>query len=121
MTIPAARAFRRLGQKLGDHRVACRSRSPLCRARLTCDDDAACVDISFRLFDLLGKIVCLGDETCDSRREGGRLIIAIDDRRGRQEYISKTPGERVGFIYVDTGAMYRALALRSCVKGVICG
>ena len=62
----------------------------------------------------------LGDETCDSRRdEGGRLIIAIDGPSGAgKSTLAKRLAKELGFIYVDTGAMYRALALKVLREGV---
>lgn len=62
----------------------------------------------------------LGDETCDSRRDkGGRLIIAIDGPSGAgKSTLAKRLAKELGFIYVDTGAMYRALALKVLREGV---
>jgi cytidylate kinase len=65
-------------------------------------------------------LFALGDETCDSRRdEGGRLIIAIDGPSGAgKSTLAKRLAKELGFIYVDTGAMYRALALKVLREGV---
>ena len=53
--------------------------------------------------------------TEDSRRkpEGNRLIIAIDGPSGAgKSTLAKRLAKDLGFIYLDTGAMYRALALK---------
>lgn len=51
----------------------------------------------------------------DSRRnpKGNRLIIAIDGPSGAgKSTLAKRLAKELGFIYLDTGAMYRALALK---------
>jgi len=65
-------------------------------------------------------LFALGDETCDSRRDGGeRLIIAIDGPSGAgKSTLAKRLAKELDFIYVDTGAMYRALALKVLREGV---
>jgi cytidylate kinase len=65
-------------------------------------------------------LFALGGETSDSRRdEGGRLIIAIDGPSGAgKSTLAKRLAKELGFIYVDTGAMYRALALKVLREGV---
>ena len=58
----------------------------------------------------------LGFETGDSRatREAD-LIIAIDGPSGAgKSTLAKKLAEDLGFIYLDTGAMYRALLLQRC-------
>ncbi len=47
------------------------------------------------------------------------MIIAIDGPAGTGKgTISKLISERLGFIYIDTGAMYRAFALKVIRKGI---
>ncbi|HYF91154.1 MAG TPA: (d)CMP kinase [Symbiobacteriaceae bacterium] len=49
----------------------------------------------------------------------GGLIIAIDGPAGAgKSTLAKTLAERLGYLYVDTGAMYRALALKAIRKGI---
>lgn len=62
----------------------------------------------------------LGDETSDSLRgEEDRLIIAIDGPSGAgKSTLAKRLARELGFIYMDTGAMYRALALKVLREGV---
>lgn len=60
-------------------------------------------------------------ERGDSRRGigGGRLIIAIDGPSGAgKSTLAKRLARELGFIYLDTGAMYRALALKVLRQGV---
>jgi cytidylate kinase len=50
---------------------------------------------------------------------GGRLIIAIDGPAGAgKSTLAKRLARELGFIYLDTGAMYRALALKVLRQGV---
>lgn len=62
----------------------------------------------------------LGDETSDSLRgEEDRLIVAIDGPSGAgKSTLAKRLARELGFIYMDTGAMYRALALKVLREGV---
>ena len=62
----------------------------------------------------------LGTETEDSRRDKGeRLIIAIDGPSGAgKSTLAKRLAKELNFIYLDTGAMYRALALKVLREGV---
>ena len=62
----------------------------------------------------------LADETSDSLRgEGKRLIIAIDGPSGAgKSTLAKRLAKELGFTYMDTGAMYRALALKVLREGV---
>ncbi len=62
----------------------------------------------------------LGAETEDSRRDKGeRLIIAIDGPSGAgKSTLAKRLAKELNFIYLDTGAMYRALALKVLREGV---
>jgi len=60
-------------------------------------------------------------ETEDSRREHerGRLIITIDGPSGAgKSTLAKRLAKDLGYIYLDTGAMYRALALKVLRQGV---
>lgn len=62
----------------------------------------------------------LGVETGDSRatREAD-LIIAIDGPSGAgKSTLAKKLAQDLGFIYLDTGAMYRALALKILREGI---
>lgn len=48
-----------------------------------------------------------------------RLIIAIDGPSGAgKSTVAKALAERLGYLYIDTGAMYRALALKAKEKGI---
>ncbi len=62
----------------------------------------------------------LGSETGDSRREKGeRLIIAIDGPSGAgKSTLAKRLAKELEFVYLDTGAMYRALALKVLRQGI---
>ena len=60
-------------------------------------------------------------ESEDSRRriKGDRLIIAIDGPSGAgKSTLAKRLAKDLGFIYLDTGAMYRALAVKVLREGV---
>jgi cytidylate kinase len=65
-------------------------------------------------------LFALGSETGDSRRaKGERLIIAIDGPSGAgKSTLAKRLAKDLKFIYLDTGAMYRALALKVLRQGV---
>jgi cytidylate kinase len=65
-------------------------------------------------------LFALGEETSDSLRgEGKRLIIAIDGPSGAgKSTLAKRLARELGFTYMDTGAMYRALALKVLREGV---
>jgi cytidylate kinase len=54
------------------------------------------------------------------RRKGERLeIVTIDGPAGAgKSTVSKILARRLNYIYLDTGAMYRAVALRAQVEGV---
>ena len=59
-------------------------------------------------------------DTVDSRRgnEAG-VIIAIDGPSGAgKSTLAKRLAQQLGYIYLDTGAMYRALALKLLRQGV---
>lgn len=60
------------------------------------------------------------DDTSDSLRgEEERLIIAIDGPSGAgKSTLAKHLAKELGFTYMDTGAMYRALALKVLREGV---
>lgn len=62
----------------------------------------------------------LAQETGDSRRaRGDRLIIAIDGPSGAgKSTLAKRLAKELKFVYLDTGAMYRALALKVLRQGV---
>ncbi|HEY6008034.1 MAG TPA: (d)CMP kinase [Geobacteraceae bacterium] len=48
----------------------------------------------------------------EERRASGRLIIAIDGPSGAgKSTITRLLADRLGYLYIDTGAMYRAVAL----------
>ena len=48
------------------------------------------------------------------------LVIAIDGPAGAgKSTVAKLVAARLGFVYIDTGAMYRAVALKAAREGVI--
>lgn len=52
--------------------------------------------------------------------ENRRLIIAIDGPSGAgKSTVGKGLAKRLGYLYIDTGAMYRAVALKVKEKGII--
>jgi len=54
-----------------------------------------------------------GSEDSRPKPKGNRLIIAIDGPSGAgKSTLAKRLAKELGFIYLDTGAMYRALALK---------
>jgi cytidylate kinase len=65
-------------------------------------------------------LFALGVETGDSRAtRDADLIIAIDGPSGAgKSTLAKKLAADLGFIYLDTGAMYRALALKILRQGV---
>jgi CMP/dCMP kinase len=65
-------------------------------------------------------LFALGVETGDSRAtRAADLIIAIDGPSGAgKSTLAKKLAADLGFIYLDTGAMYRALALKILRQGV---
>ena len=49
-----------------------------------------------------------------------KLIIAIDGPVGSgKSTVARRVAEMLGYVYVDTGAMYRALALKARPKGMV--
>ena len=62
----------------------------------------------------------LSGEREDSRRKkGSRLIVAIDGPSGAgKSTLAKRLARDLGYIYLDTGAMYRALALKVLRQGL---
>jgi cytidylate kinase len=65
-------------------------------------------------------LFALAQETRDSlRAQGDRLIIAIDGPSGAgKSTLAKRLAKELRFVYLDTGAMYRALALKALRQGV---
>jgi len=65
-------------------------------------------------------LFALAQETGDSRRaRGDRLIIAIDGPSGAgKSTLAKRLAKELKFVYLDTGAMYRALALKALRQGI---
>ncbi len=52
-------------------------------------------------------------------RSSGRVVIAIDGPAGSgKSTVAKQAAQRLGFDYIDTGAMYRALTLKVLHNGV---
>src|SRR5438876_1094955 len=48
-----------------------------------------------------------------------RIIVAIDGPAGAgKSTVAKSVAERLGFTYIDTGAMYRAVALWALQAGI---
>ena len=48
-----------------------------------------------------------------------RIVIAIDGPSGSgKSTVARAVAERLGYLYVDSGAMYRAVALRAREDGV---
>lgn len=62
----------------------------------------------------------LGLETGDSLRQKGKcLIVAIDGPSGAgKSTLAKRLARELEFVYLDTGAMYRALALKVLRQGI---
>ena len=59
------------------------------------------------------------NETQPSGRRVKRLTIAIDGPSGAgKSTVARALAKRLGYIYIDTGAMYRSLALRVKEKGI---
>lgn len=57
--------------------------------------------------------IAAGREDSRPKLKGNRLIIAIDGPSGAgKSTLAKRLAKDLGFIYLDTGAMYRALALK---------
>ena len=57
--------------------------------------------------------IAAGREDSRPKPKGNRLIIAIDGPSGAgKSTLAKRLAKDLGFIYLDTGAMYRALALK---------
>ena len=55
-------------------------------------------------------------KTCNRRR----LTIAIDGPSGAgKSTVGKSLAKRLGYIYIDTGAMYRAVALKAKEKSIV--
>jgi len=53
------------------------------------------------------------------KSERKRLIIAIDGPSGAgKSTVAKSLAKRLGFLYIDTGAMYRSVALRVKEEGI---
>ena len=47
-----------------------------------------------------------------------RIVVAIDGPAGAgKSTVARQVAERMGFLYIDTGAMYRAVALWACRQG----
>jgi cytidylate kinase len=65
-------------------------------------------------------LFALAQETRDSlRAQGDRLIIAIDGPSGAgKSTLAKRLAKELRFVYLDTGAMYRALAQKALRQGV---
>jgi cytidylate kinase len=54
-----------------------------------------------------------------SSRGGERLTIAIDGPSGAgKSTVARSLARRLGYVYIDTGAMYRSLALRAQERGI---
>lgn len=54
--------------------------------------------------------------------EHTRLVIAVDGPAGAgKSTVAQAVAERLGYVYIDTGAMYRALALQAARAGVAPG
>lgn len=62
----------------------------------------------------------VGDVTASTRRNGRRsLIIAIDGSAGAgKSTVAKLLASRLGYLYLDTGALYRAIAWKVNSMGV---
>ncbi len=57
--------------------------------------------------------------TTQERRAAGKLIVAIDGPSGAgKSTITRMLADRLGYIYIDTGAMFRAVALAVLRAGV---
>jgi CMP/dCMP kinase len=59
------------------------------------------------------------DDAGDARPGGARVIIAIDGPAGAgKSTVARRLAERLGFRYLDTGAMYRALTWLALARGI---
>lgn len=57
--------------------------------------------------------------SCKDRTNKRNTIIAIDGPAGSgKSTVAKALAKRLGFLYVDTGAMYRALTLKAVQQGI---
>lgn len=55
----------------------------------------------------------------DIRSKRKKLTIAIDGPSGAgKSTVAKSLAQRLGYLYIDTGAMYRSVALRAKQKGI---
>ena len=53
---------------------------------------------------------------------GGKLIVALDGPAGAgKSTVSRRVAQALGFAYVDTGAIYRCIALKATLQGVAVG
>src|SRR4029450_1258605 len=88
-------------------------------------DDAGCVDTSFPgFFDLLNRMRShsVGRESIEARKTVSALIIAIDGPSAAgKSTLAKRLAQDLGFTYLDTGGMYRALALKVLREGINIG
>ncbi len=57
--------------------------------------------------------------TLASASRGKKLIVAIDGPSGAgKSSVTKALAERLGYIHIDTGAMFRAVALKASLGGI---
>ena len=98
---------------LSDHRMAMSLAIFGAAAEGVLLDDADCIKISYPHFfytlEITEKIVALSN---------AKKVIAIDGPAGAgKSSVSKIVAERIGYTHIDTGAMYRAVALKVFESG----
>lgn len=53
------------------------------------------------------------------KQNGGKLVVAIDGPAGAgKSTVARQVSREMGYIYIDTGAMYRALTLKALRQGI---
>jgi cytidylate kinase len=75
------------------------------------------MDTAYSSNSVTARATCYPGFLADTQQK--RVVVAIDGPAGAgKSTIAKCLAERLGFIYIDTGAMYRAVALWAARQGV---